>query len=325
MIQDLDKLAFPNFVDFDLDKYFLINNNHLPIMASRGCPYNCSYCSNHALRKKLIGKYVRFRSVDDVINEIELRIKQYGKKGLKYLYFFDDTFILHKKFVKEFCKKFKQKGFHKIIKWNVNVRADLISDEIIQTMKDAGCYQVRMGIEAGNDYIRNEIYKKNISKNQIINAFKIIKENKLQLRLYFIVGAPFETIDMMEESFNLARLSKADEIFFSGLYPLPGTKIKELCDKEGLIKNNNEKYVKKPLMGYIEETKFTSNDQIQNYLLKIKRWQSHRYFLEGFGLKNIHFLFDVIIFLIYYKHKYDFELNQIYRWNVQRYKLNNLN
>jgi len=293
-------------------------------MASRGCPYHCSYCSNHALRKKLNGKYVRFRSVDNVINEIELRIKQYGKKGLKYLYFFDDTFILHKKFVQEFCKKFKQKGFHKKLKWNVNVRADLISDEIIHTMKEAGCYQVRMGIEAGNDYIRNEIYKKNITNEQIINAFKIIKKHELQLRLYFIVGGPFETIDMMQESFNLAKLSEADEMFFSGLYPLPGTKIKELCDEEGLIKNNNDNISKKPLIGYIGETKFTSNDQIKNYLLKIKRWQSHRYFREGLYLKNFIFLFDIFIFLIYYKHKYDFELNQIYRWNVQRYKLNNL-
>jgi radical SAM superfamily enzyme YgiQ (UPF0313 family) len=325
LVQDLDNLAFPDFKDFDIDKYFLINNNHLSIMASRGCPYSCFYCSNHALRRELYGKYVRFRSVDDVINEIGLRIKQYGEKGLKYLYFFDDTFILNKKFVNEFCKKFKQKGFHKKIKWNVNVRADLISDEIIQTMKDAGCYQVRMGIEAGNDYIRNEIYNKNISKEQIINAFKIIKNNDLQLRLYFIVGAPFETIDMMEESFNLAKLSEADEIFFSRLYPLPGTKIKEICDKEGLIKNKNDQYIKNRVIDYVEETKFTRNKEIQKYLLKIKRWQSYRYFYEGLNLNKIRFLFDIISFLIYYKYKYDFELNQIYRWNVQRYKLKNLN
>ena len=68
-------------------------------MASRGCPYTCSYCSNHALKKKLEGKYVRFRSVDNIIQEIELRIKQYHKEGFKYLYFFDDTFILDKEFV----------------------------------------------------------------------------------------------------------------------------------------------------------------------------------------------------------------------------------
>ena len=104
------------------------------VLASRGCPYGCSYCSNHALSKKLEGKYVRFRSADDVIEEIELRIKQLQKKGLKYLYFYDDTFIINKDFVIEFCEKFKKKGFNKIIKWNANVRANLVTDEIIKIM-----------------------------------------------------------------------------------------------------------------------------------------------------------------------------------------------
>jgi radical SAM superfamily enzyme YgiQ (UPF0313 family) len=119
LIENLDRLPFPDFNDFELSKYFPMNHSHLPIMASRGCPYSCTFCGNHALRKKLEGKYVRFRSIDSVIEEIELRIKQFYDKGMKFLYFFDDTFILHKDFVGDFCKKFKQKGFDKKIKWTV--------------------------------------------------------------------------------------------------------------------------------------------------------------------------------------------------------------
>ena len=70
----------------------------------------------------------------------------------------------------------------------------LVTDEIINAMKDAGCYEVRMGVETGNDYIRNEVYKRNMTKEQLDKAIKIIKKNKLQLRLTFIVGAPYENV-----------------------------------------------------------------------------------------------------------------------------------
>ena len=322
LIENLDKLPFPDFDDFNLEKYFIINHDHLPIMASRGCPYNCAYCSNHALRKKLDGKYVRFRSVDNVMEEIELRIKQYSKKGLKYLYIFDDTFILYKDFVYEFCKKFNEKGFNKYIKWTANVRANLVTDEIIQTMKDAGCYEVRMGVESGNDYTRNTVYKRNMAREQIDKAFKIIKRHGLQLRLDFIFGAPCETLDMMEESFEMAKQSDGDNIFFSPLYPFPGTDIKKVCEKEQVVEEN----IHYATEGFhpVNKTKFISRNQIQNFSQKIKMWQTQRYINEGFHLRGFMFIFDILAFLFYYKYKYDFEFNQIYRWNVQRYKLNKL-
>ena len=77
LIENLDDLPFSDFKDFELNKYFTLNHNHLPIMASRGCPYNCTFRGNHALKKKLEGKCVRFRTVDSVIEEIELRVQQF--------------------------------------------------------------------------------------------------------------------------------------------------------------------------------------------------------------------------------------------------------
>lgn len=324
LIENLDNLAFPDFNDFDLEKYFAINHNHLPITASRGCPYACSYCSNHALKKKLEGKYVRFRSVDNIIQEIELRIKQYHKEGFKYLYFFDDTFILDRDFVLEFCKKFKRRGFNKLIKWNVNVRADLVTDEIIKSMKDAGCYEARMGVEAGSDYIRNKVYNKNITKEQIFNAFETIKKYGLQLRLYFIVGAPYETMDMMEESLDLARQSLADAAFFTPLYPLPGTEIKKICEKENTIEKNNERKHHDAGINPVARTNFVSSIQLQKFNQKIKRWQAGKYFQEGIKSNTIFFLWGVLLFLLYFKRKYNLEQNQIFRWNVQKYRLKQL-
>ena len=115
LIQDLDSLGFPDFSDFDLKRYFPMNHYHLPIMGSRGCPYDCTFCSNHVLKKKLKGDYVRFRSVDNIIQEIEQRIQNYRKMGMRFLYFFDDTFILHKGFVDQFCKQYRNRKFDKQI------------------------------------------------------------------------------------------------------------------------------------------------------------------------------------------------------------------
>jgi radical SAM superfamily enzyme YgiQ (UPF0313 family) len=285
-------------------------------MASRGCPYSCSYCSNHALKKALQGTYVRFRSVNNVLDEIDLRMKQYYGKGLKYLYFFDDTFILDKEFVSDFCKRFKEKGYHKLIRWNVNVRANLVDDDLLKTMKDAGCYQVRMGVEAGNESIRNKVYKRDMTNQQISDAFESIHRNKLQLRLYFMVGAPDETIEMMNESLKMAQQSHADEIFFGLLYPLPGTEIRHYCQHEEMTNTIDVENI-----GPVLQTKYVSKPHLRRFMRKVKRWQIKMYIFDGVKLRGPRFFLDCFLFVFYYKTKYGFETNQLFRWNVQRYKL----
>jgi radical SAM superfamily enzyme YgiQ (UPF0313 family) len=323
-INNLDGLPFPDWSDFDMDKYFLINNYHLPIMASRGCPYSCTYCSNHALRKKLKGRYVRFRSVKNVIQEIELRLKQYLGRGLKYFFFYDDTFILDRDYVLEFCREYKEQGYDKLVRWNVNVRANLVTEDIIRAMKGAGCYEVRMGVEAANDYIRNNLYKRNMSKEEIMKAINIIKRYGLHLRLQFIIGAPYETLDMMKESFDMARKVNADYILFPILMPLPCTEIKDICEKEGLIE---EKGFRDSYVMYthpLSRTKYATRRQIENLVRRIRNYEIKRYFLEGLILKGPLFLWDLFVFFAYYKPRYDLDLDQAYRFTINRYKLEKL-
>lgn len=319
LITNLDLFPFPDFDDFDVKKCLFIYNNHLPIMASRGCPYSCSYCNNHALRRVLQGTYVRFRSVENVIEEIDTRIKQYYDMGFRYFYFFDDTFILHNNFVLNFCRQFKEKGFHRLIRWNVNIRANLVNHELLRTMKDAGCYQVRMGVETGNEYIRNTVYNRGMTNQEIYRAVDIIKKNNLQLRLYFMIGAPQETIEMMQESLTMADALKADETFFALLYPLPGTDIATLCQNEHILKDNND--TSPPEIGPIQKTKFVSSTQIQHFLSQVNRWQMKRYVKDGVQLRGVLFFIDCLRFICVYKRQYQFEMDQLLRWNVQRYTL----
>ncbi|MBN1860453.1 MAG: B12-binding domain-containing radical SAM protein [Candidatus Thermoplasmatota archaeon] len=319
LLTNLDLVGYPDFDDFDIERCLFIYNAHLPIMTSRGCPYSCSYCNNHALRKTLKGTYVRFRSVEHVIEEIDLRIKQYYNKGLRYFYFFDDTFILNTDFVLEFCRQFKEKGFHRLIKWNVNIRANLVTDDLMRVMKDAGCYQVRMGIETANQFIRNTIYNRDMDNQEIMNAVEIIKKNNLQLRLYFMIGAPLETVEMMQESLDMADALHADEVFFALLYPLPGTDILKLCENEHVLDQSqaSSSFEVQP----ITKTKHASSAQIQKFLRKVRNWQMKQYIKDGITLRGPLFIVDCLKFLFFYKQRYRFEMDQLFRWNVQRYKL----
>jgi len=324
LMRNLDVLGFPDFEDFDLKKYFFINHGHLPIMASRGCPYACSYCSNHVLKKTLKGHYVRFRSVEHVMEEIDLRIQQYYGKGLRFLYFFDDTFILDKEYILKFCKQFVAKGYHRMVGWNVNVRANLVTDELMEAMKEAGCYQVRMGMESGNEYIRNKVYHRDMTNQQIYDAFSIIHKNGLQLRLYFIVGAPYETVQMMQESLDMAKKSSADEIFFGVLYPLPCTEIQKVCKQEQVIELSGDDDSYQYGTAPVERTKYVSHARLLLFNKKIKHWQMKEYLTDGLKLHGPLFFIDCLSFLLYYRMRYDLEMNQMLRWNVQKYKLHRL-
>lgn len=324
LTRNLDLLGFPDFEDFDLKKYFFINHGHLPIMASRGCPYACSYCSNHVLKKTLKGHYVRFRSVEHVMEEINLRIRRSYGKGLRFLYFFDDTFILDEEYILKFCQQYVEKGYNRMVGWNVNVRANLVTDKLMKAMKEAGCYQVRMGVESGNEYIRNKVYNRNMTNQQIYDAFEIIHKNSLQLRLYFIVGAPYETSAMMQESLKMAKKSCADEIFFSLLYPLPGTEIQKLCEKEQVIERLGDDEQGQHDTAPVERTKYVSHTRLMLVNNKIKRWQMKEYLTDGLKVHGPLFFLDCLTFLLYYRMKYDLETNQLLRWNVQKYKLHRL-
>ncbi len=221
LIEKLDSLPFPDRIIFDKT----IDTDEIEFMGSRGCPYLCNYCINSCLadmyRNK--GRFVRYRSVNNLLEEIEIVLKRYKTTRLV---FHDDTFTINRIWLKEFCEKYPKKFKLPFV---VNVRVETINREILKWLKDAGCSEIKIGVEAGNDHIRMEVLGRKITKEQIINTFKIIKEAGLNATSFNMIGIPFETEENIKETIELNREIQPYRMGVSIFRPYPGTKLYELC------------------------------------------------------------------------------------------------
>ena len=143
VIENLDELPFPAFHLFPMDKYRILNitTNVATIITTRGCPMQCSFCSSAALH----GHKLRRRSYENVVDEIELRLKL---ENIDTIAFMDDTFTLNKKFVKDLCAEIKRRNLE--FWWGCTSRVDTLDEELLQIMKDAGCITLFIGVESAD-------------------------------------------------------------------------------------------------------------------------------------------------------------------------------
>jgi len=239
LIQNLDKLPFPDREIFDYQKYLKWNHGTATFLSTRGCPFNCSYCINHFLMKKYSGKgtYIRFRSINHLFKEIKQVIEKYGDH-IKNIEFYDDTFTLDKKRIKEFCKRYpKEIG----LPFNINARVNAIDISLFKSLKKAGCIRVSIGIESGDDSIRNKVLRRGMTDKQIIDTFRAAKKAGLKTYAFNMVGIPFETKKCIEGTINLNRKCKPDYVGVSIFNAFKGTEIYDICKKRNWIKDKYSK------------------------------------------------------------------------------------
>ncbi len=218
--KDLNKLPFPDrelLYGFPEIKYAKLQN----FITSRGCPYNCTYCFNKKL-KQLYGSqgYIRRRSVDNVIREI---IKTKSETNFEIVHFEDDTFNLNKVWLREFAEKYPKFPF------KCNIRANLLDEETAMLLKKANCISVTFAIESGNDRIRNEVYKRGMSREEIINCAKLLRKYGIRIKTENIIGAPTSTLSEDIETLDLNIKCKPNYSTVSLMAPLPGTEIHEIA------------------------------------------------------------------------------------------------
>ncbi|PMP90190.1 MAG: B12-binding domain-containing radical SAM protein [Caldisphaera sp.] len=242
LIQNLDELPWPARHLVDMNNYTLFNKNinisH--IMASRGCPYGCMYC----ITSYYWGRRFRYRSAENVVNEIEYL---YNKYNSKTIVFTDDEFTANWKFVRDFITLIKSRGLD--VSFSCGTRVDLINKDLMKLLYDNGCNALYFGVESASQDTLNKIGKR-ITIEQAKKAFSWAKELKGFTTGSFILGFPWETIDDMKNTVNFAIKLDPNYAQFTALTPYPGTPLYDYALKYNLITDNNwEHYTTvKPVM-----------------------------------------------------------------------------
>jgi radical SAM superfamily enzyme YgiQ (UPF0313 family) len=202
------------------------------MMVSRGCPYRCTYCCNEALRGvyRGLGKSVRFRSVPLVIAELRHVLESYP--FIQRFVFDDDILPLRRDWFREFARSYAEEIGRPFA---CNLRPNLTDEEIVTLLQEAGCEEVRFGIESGNDQVRNDLLNRELSREEIVRAFDLCHQAGMKVFSFNIVGFPGETVQQMLDTVKLNAAVRADVTRVTIFYPYQRTQLYEVSKEAGLL------------------------------------------------------------------------------------------
>lgn len=221
-VDNLDLLPFPVILEHKY-KFPFYRGKAYSMIVSRGCPYNCIFCGiPHR------GEY-RKRAVENVFREIEL-LKQ---KGYDYIDFKDDCFTVDRGRIVKLCNLIINSGLK--IKWGTSARADLVDFDLLKLMKEAGCHNLRFGIESGVARIRNEIMGKSLSDEAIFNLVRWCGKLRIKTVAYIIFGTPTETLQDMEQTIKFIKKANPDYMDVLLALPIPGSRLHKIALQEKKI------------------------------------------------------------------------------------------
>ncbi|MCD4749890.1 MAG: B12-binding domain-containing radical SAM protein, partial [Thermoanaerobaculales bacterium] len=215
-IVDLDGLALPAVDLLPLDRYrsLTLPRPFVSMVTSRGCPYRCRFCS-----QAYVGGAHREHGVDRVLEEIERAVSVFHAREIV---FFDETFTLNRERVLAICEGILARNLK--VSWNIRTRADLLDDEVLLALRDAGCAGVHCGIEAGSERIRTLMNKK-LDLKAGSRALERARRLGMETRGYFMLGYPGETREEIEETIRLSCELPLDWASYTITIALPGTDI----------------------------------------------------------------------------------------------------
>ncbi len=229
LIDNLDTLPFADRELFQENETFHKGKMH--VLTSRGCPFECTYCS-HPPFNQLYGvssKKVRRRSVENVILEIR---QTCTKARVAFIMFEDDLFASDITWIRRFAEQYSQ---HVHIPFSCYIRVELVNEEMIGYLKKSGCVTISIGLETANDDLRRRVLNRGMSKQDIIDAARIIKKAGLKLETTNILGIPEGTLQDDIATLHLNWQCHVDYCTVKLLMPYPQTAIREYCLEKGLL------------------------------------------------------------------------------------------
>lgn len=233
LIEDVDTLPVPDYdVWEDIEKY-VFYNQMLYFMGNRGCPYACTYCSEVSLRKAIPGKGIRRRSPRPLAHEIARQHEKYRDAGMRIAHFFDPVFAFNLPWTREFCDEYRKIGMADRLPFSCFGHGENLDEERVEILASANCRIVRIGIEAGNERIRREVYKKKVSNDHLRRIFDLCHRRGISITGYNMIGGPGEDFGTVMDTFKLNRELHVDRPIFFTYRPLPATRGAELVEELG--------------------------------------------------------------------------------------------
>lgn len=238
LLPDLDDLPFPARDLVYAKSPFMARNPIRAFCAGRGCPYNCTYCFNHAYRElyKGKGRMLRTKSVSYLLAEIQDVARGYP---LAFVRFYDDVFGVDHSWLAEFAERFPREVG---VPFSSYVRPNLVSEEYVRLLKQAGCYSVYTAIECGNERLRTEVLNRRITNEQIINACRLLKAGGVRMFSFNMLGVPGETEEDILDTVRLNRRVGIDFADATIFQPYPGTKAFEYCREHGYLEDDAPRF-----------------------------------------------------------------------------------
>lgn len=225
LTQDLDAIPFParHLLKFEKYKVGTLHGtlNYTSIMTTRGCPFECIYCSN-----SVYGRNVRRRSIENVIAEIELVVNKFG---IKHFYFVEDVLTLNKEFSLKLCDELDRRGLK--ITFEGSTRANLFDEELAKRMSKSGLIRISFGLESADPKVL-KIIKKQVPLESYIQANKLTKKYGIETINSVMLGLPGEDRESIEKTIAFLRKAKDIQHTTYGIaMPYPGTEFYEMAKK----------------------------------------------------------------------------------------------
>ena len=231
-LPDLGNLPFKDYDIFDFQNIIDAKNGWVGLMASRGCPFSCTYCFNHQLvaqyREDLHCSfkglnYIRHFAIEQLMNEIDYLQGKYNNISMFILD--DDLFTFYRPYVEQFCQAYRKIS---TLPFVVNAHVGFFDENRAHSLAGAGCKIVKFGVESGSERIRSRILQRRMKNDKIIGAIDTAHRYGLHTSIFLMIGLPDETYEDVMATIKLMAQVKPGRYRWSFFFPFPGTKAYEL-------------------------------------------------------------------------------------------------